>query len=452
MVYVAPLVAGCILACKGWQSAGKRLEKNGTDIPMYLHYYTWFYLLLIGTFCIALQTAYTGVMSLSNWLDDDTTTEFAKSRFHAQNDMGNFTLWEKEGTLEGWVFLKYLSMLSPVFTLATLIVCIMHTVDHVKVMIKKKEEKGRKGLCDSPLHDGIIFILGLPAVYGIMSFMSVTRCWEITLNSVGGPCQPDHPNCQDATFESYQTRKGFLNEMYTTNFDVADVYETLALMAFGDLILQVLGGVMVEKNNEEDSNRGYHFKGKELTLFKSLRSVAVSGIFLFALSCALQAGYALLTTTCAFDFPSFFPGIFGEKGLLQQDAYKKMFKYFFYGFGFAGSYAAINNIFTIEIEFHEQLEEFKPFWKFWGTKILVTIAFFQDIILVVVPPFCSWEATYQNLLYASMLCAECLFIAVMHKFAWPLDEKWLVEGGEAVKQMEQSLLEADGLHPKSSLG
>merc|ERR1712125_317011 len=70
------------------------------------------------------------------------------------------------------------------------------------------------------------------------------------------------------------------------------------------------------------------------------------------------------------------------------------------------------------------LESFGPFWKFWGTKILVSIAFLQSIAVSVLPPFSMWSEIRQNLFYSSLLCLQCFFVSVFHAFAWPASESW----------------------------
>merc|ERR1712113_761405 len=56
-------------------------------------------------------------------------------------------------------------------------------------------------------------------------------------------------------------------------------------------------------------------------------------------------------------------------------------KFYFQGMGLIASSAAISNIILVEADFETFLHEYKPFLKFWGTKILVTMGFIQGIFL-----------------------------------------------------------------------
>ena len=65
----------------------------------------------------------------------------------------------------------------------------------------------------------------------------------------------------------------------------------------------------------------------------------------------------------------------------------------------------------------------QPFAKFWGTKVLVSIAFIQSLVLYL-PPFNSWSPTKQNLFYASALSLECFIVALLHLASWGHTEHW----------------------------
>merc|ERR1711957_891500 len=108
----------------------------------------------------------------------------------------------------------------------------------------------------------------------------------------------------------------------------------------------------------------------------------------------------------------------------QTEVAKAITHYFFCGAGFVASIAAIGNIVEIERGFHRYLQEFGSLWKFIGTKILVSLAFVQLIFLAILPPFCFWSVTRQNLLYAALMSFECLFICLLHVWAWSPTDSW----------------------------
>merc|ERR1740121_945138 len=89
---------------------------------------------------------------------------------------------------------------------------------------------------------------------------------------------------------------------------------------------------------------------------------------------------------------------------------------------------------TVETDFHLFLHDFSPSLKFWGTKILVSLAFLQSLLLKVVPPFALWTDSRKNLLYAAILTAECFFITLMHVKAWNTEERWYSKEDKCKKQ------------------
>merc|ERR1711865_1155191 len=88
---------------------------------------------------------------------------------------------------------------------------------------------------------------------------------------------------------------------------------------------------------------------------------------------------------------------------------------------------------------HEKLEHFNPFLKFWGTNVLVSLAFLQTILLMFVPGLNTMSTTKQNLFYSSMLCIECFLVSVLSVFSWKADEEWYHE----IEDEETSWVEED---------
>jgi len=119
---------------------------------------------------------------------------------------------------------------------------------------------------------------------------------------------------------------------------------------------------------------------------------------------------------------------------------------FFLGAGFVASFAAIGNIMIIEEDFEELLKEFYPALKFWGTKILVSLAFLQSILISMFLTPRGWSEIQSNLFYSSALCLECLLIAIFHIKGWSADEIWYgdyditLSAKTAKKGMKQPLL------------
>merc|ERR1711879_231296 len=97
--------------------------------------------------------------------------------------------------------------------------------------------------------------------------------------------------------------------------------------------------------------------------------------------------------------------------------------------GCVASSVAICNMIQIEKTFCYELLNFHPFLKFWGTKILVSIAFLQTIVFnLPVPPFKHMSTLQMNVTYSVLICYECLLISVLHMYAWRADEDWYRDG------------------------
>merc|ERR1712226_1176367 len=81
---------------------------------------------------------------------------------------------------------------------------------------------------------------------------------------------------------------------------------------------------------------------------------------------------------------------------------------YLYGACFLASCLGISTVIKLELNFHHELDYFKPFWKFWSVKIMVSIAFLQKIALGFLPSF------QLNLAYSALVCYELLGIALLH--------------------------------------
>merc|ERR1712232_996494 len=117
------------------------------------------------------------------------------------------------------------------------------------------------------------------------------------------------------------------------------------------------------------------------------------GIYLFNFTCVIEAAYFLTTTTIEVYWPKetlWLTKLVAASKLRVED--------FCLGMGAIASTAAIGNVVTVEMTFHRELEEFRPSAKFWSTKILVSIAFIQSLILYL-PPLNAYSVTEQNLFY-----------------------------------------------------
>jgi len=438
-MYQAPIIALLMGIAAVWNTVGQSLELKGVGIPLFMHHYGFMYAMLTWLFGFGCQSMLDDVMTPSHWLDDAATEDFATNimktndEYDPDNLDGVYWTWKNESTLENFNGLKEFSMFCPVWVALTLLVCIWHTHQHInKIRANRDEGEGTKGrLVDCPQHNQTMTVLILPCVYGLLSFKSTCRMWQVMINHI--PVPMAHHNVSAVAFNGYEERKTFLLEMYEANFMVGDIYETIALVTFGNLVMGVLKKKIdkmkkVFETATQDMKDGDEMKEYINRLVDSMKTLTVAGVKLFALSCMLQGVYTLIITTCAFDFPWFMPALFSRDskspGMFQEETMKATVHNFFLGAGFIASFAAIGNIMIIEEDFEELLEEFHPAYKFWGTKILVSLAFLQSILISLFLTPNGWSEIQSNLMYSSCLCLECLLIAVFHIKGWSAEEEW----------------------------
>jgi hypothetical protein len=464
-MYQAPIVAALIGVSSIWRSLGLALEKKGFRVPLFLHHYGFMYGMLSVLFYMSLSSMYYDIMVPSQWFNDEAVENNVRS-IMAENGEGPevLELWRNESTMVDFPGLKKFSLTCPLWVLLTLLVCLYHTHLHIN-KIRYKEDGTVGKLCEAPQHDQTLTVLILPLVYALMSFKSTQRIWQIMINHI--PVPHTSHNTTAVMFHGYVERKEFLLEMYEANFMVGDIYETIALVTFGNLVMGVLKKKIDKMKAIFAVSTAERADGKEMTdyiekLVAAMKTLTVAGVQLFALSCLLQGSYNLIISTLAYEFPDFHPELFSNKlgtfndegicismpdcpGLFQTESMKNMSHYFFLGAGFIASFAAIGNIMIVEEDFEELLHEFSPSLKFWGTKILVSLAFLQSILITALLTPNGWSEVQSNLLYSSALCMECFLIATFHIKGWDAEEIWYgdykLEGSPDTKR--QPLLPAE---------
>jgi len=413
-MYEAPILCLAILGLCVIRDIGRRIEKC-YNLPLYLHYYTWIYLLVIFLYFRVIIGAAAHVLGHTGWLNPEETNSFVKHIIQVDGaPASDYKEWQNEASLEDYQLLRFFSLLTPLWTLGTFVICIGHTREHVRVIQEAKDMGQVRGLVDMALHDATILILALPSFYALMALDSVHRLWEVCVDQTGTEIY-----LQRNIYETFDERKAFLFQMYDANFMVGDVYETFALVMFGKMIMQVLMRSIAKHHSENaDPIRSL--------LEDALTNMTLAGIRLFNITCVLQAAVFLTITEMRYHqaWPRYFSTNPKHLGLFQTPAVLSALSYFFSGAGCMSSASAIGNITEVEENFHELLKDFKPARKFWATKILVSIAFLQSVLLKFIPPFSSWSDTRNKLLYASCLCLECFILAMAHTIAWPHDEEW----------------------------
>lgn len=451
-MYQAPIVALVIIIAYVWRWIVMCAEKRGKEIPIFAHYPPILYLLTLVLTFLATKSLYTDVLKVSAWLDPTTVEKFVREVME-QSDVDNKNLsasvatWKEETDISGMPWLRWLAISTPLWCIGTMVVCALHSFEHIKRVVKNGNRLtvGDGENAETLWSDNIVLILALPMIYGLMSFKSVIRCLQIYINHVPASGQTD---ANHTMYSGYEERKDFLNEMYAANFAVGDLMETIALVTFGELIaaylkhrMEITKKHMVDKKVEEEDIHTL------VAATDTVSSLTIAGVQLFCLACILSSAWELTLTTMPFYFKGIGDAYFSTDpenlGSLQQEATRASAEEFFLGFSFAASFAAIGNIMTLEENYHHFLVTFVPSLKFWGTKILVSLACVQSCILGCLPG----TPAQHNLIYACMLSIECFLIAIFHFKAWGATEEWLDHqhdhkaAGEALRRSRTSLQE-----------
>lgn len=321
--------------------------------------------------------------------------------------------WENE--LENMLdpnakLLRWFSMTSPLFLVATFGVSLWNTWRHVKEVYKRGG-----GVVENAGHDSAILIIALPLIYCIMAHESVVRMWMVVSNTKSDDLVQIVDFNGKATWEA---RLVMAQLIVKTNFMVADLYEAWALFQFAWLTITVI--------RIEHSKRFSYTEGRadpEVAQMirqdqDSIQQLTMQGVNLFILSCLLESIYYLVTTTIEILFSRHVVSF-----TMKVYSMREQVHFFFLGMGTIASSAAIGNVITVEMTFHDLLHSFLPATKFWSTKVLVSIAFLQSLALLV-PPLSSLSVTEQLLAYSSLLCLECFFVSLLHLKAWHPQEEW----------------------------
>lgn len=330
-------------------------------------------------------------------------------------------------------FLRWMSMACPVFIGLTFGVTITHLWRHFPF---------NRGFDDhlrwfpSYSHDLAMQVVALPLVYGVFALDS-TRCMLKLMT--GDAYKPDGTR-------SWSSVEDDVNQTYSINFQLADLYEAWALRSFGVLcFVRVSRQIRLEAPTVKyiiETVRA-HFAGvqtagsrdrmlmedliilnsPEELLFEPLQQTAGIGVMVFVYTYALKSVY-LLSLGLLADEP-FNIQLCGNAG-----KFPAMCSFIPYvdGAAFLASTLAIYNMVVFEHNLKAILkrENFKPFEKFLCVKMLVSIAFLQDFAMtVVIGSVLDFSKQQVNLCYTCLICFEVFPISVLVFWAWrPTPNDW----------------------------
>eukprot|EP00928_Gymnodinium_smaydae_P042681 TRINITY_DN28705_c0_g1_i1.p1 TRINITY_DN28705_c0_g1~~TRINITY_DN28705_c0_g1_i1.p1 ORF type:complete len:547 (-),score=70.68 TRINITY_DN28705_c0_g1_i1:169-1809(-) len=401
----------------------------GKSIAALLQPHTCFFVVLIGIYTF-LVNVFFRLFQEYPWLEPKT---FSIPTLN-QTQPG---VLQPEFMLPFW--LRTLCFIAPIFIGLTFVVTAAHIWLHFP-KIRGFDDDLR--WYPSYSHDLAMQVVALPLVYGIFALDSVYRM----LRLITGEAYMDFDPSEFVTPARWSSHVYHIEQMYDTNFELADLYEAWALQSFALLCFVRVGRqikleaptvkYIIETLQKHlagvqgDGSRDRRIlddliilNNPQAFLFEPLQRTAGIGVMVFVYTYATKSLY-LLGLSIMEDAPINKP-LCGPEGLLP--AVCSLTSYVD-GAAFLASTLAIYNLVVFEHKLDVILrkENFRPFLKFLTVKVLVSIAFFQNYILsVVMQTFLQSPDVQIKLCYACLICFEVLPIGLVVYYAWrPLAGDW----------------------------
>lgn len=187
----------------------------------------------------------------------------------------------------------------------------------------------------------------------------------------------------------------------TSTLDAAEMWESWALWSFQSLIIR----------HAEDS------KSARSPLYSAFESLCSAGVRQYV-------AFNFISNLLEFAWRAadrFDPAMCGKlwgHAMTCEEEFQKTERYLIGALWYSCS-IAIYSILRFEHALATDLKEFKPFWKFWGAKIIVSVAGVQRLILFSLTKLGLVSEVFGWYLHAYFLCFETLFLTMMHFWAYP---------------------------------
>jgi len=307
-------------------------------------------------------------------------------------------------------------------------------------------------------HDRAVQIIALPAVFSCMAMNALAKMYQSAANldveadfAVVGVASQSLIEGAGSNVTINGTMGTELTQLYLaqteTCFHVGDLYEAWALFQFCKMTLEILrsslNNISKADRTEENAEKQEVARGL-LVAHTALENIAWVSVAIFLIVCLAQAGWSLYALYLG-ETPVDWLGYASQMEVFQAA-------------GFVSSAAAIWNVNTVEIQFHDYFEGYGPLLKFLTVKFLLSLAYFQSGVVWVIQacnealpgvlrsiinkvPFLadlvSWDESQFYLIYSAIICYECVLGVFLHWFAWPPDENWYAVHEDDEGEMEK---------------
>jgi len=187
----------------------------------------------------------------------------------------------------------------------------------------------------------------------------------------------------------------------TATLDAAEMWESWALWSFQSLFMRYADGC-------EDA------KGPLYGHFKSLCHLGVQQYVVFNFSTnALEFVLRELDTY----YPALCAHLWGQPATCEE-VFSEIENYLTGALWYSCT-IAIYSIVGFERAMSRSLHPIEPFWKFWGAKLIVSVAGVQRLVLVALTKFGLMTEVFSWYVHAYLLCFETFFLSLLHFRAYP---------------------------------
>ncbi|CAK9042860.1 unnamed protein product [Durusdinium trenchii] len=367
------------------------------------------FLFLLGESCMQMWD----LMQASSWLDAENFPRWPYSR--RSNDPSERGLFV--------VFLRWMAIATPIVTLLTGMVTLVHLWCH-HVNYERKFDKGLHWY-PSHSHDLAMQVVAMPLIYGVFSLDCVIQTLLLMTGQASfGDKEQEHGLGLGRTpssefLKTLDLMRHLTEERCSTNLELADLCEAWALYNFGRLCLmrirrQIRQEVPLLRSalaRLDDVEKLLIFRDPEHFLFRPLEVTTGIGVKIFVYTCAVKSLFALTVTFVADSF---------HIKLCEKAPWLCHLQRSMDGAAFVTSTIAILSLIAIEHGFHQilELEGFAPLLKFLGVKVLVTVTFLQSLVISFVQQRDLLKSDEANLCNACLLCFEVFPLSLLTLYAW----------------------------------
>jgi len=295
-----------------------------------------------------------------------------------------------------------------------------------------------------------VYIIALPSFYGLMCFLASQQLLEKILGTV------DKHWAWDVNFHSNKQKEQFTLDMITFYMSAADVFESFAFTFFGMLTMESM-----RRAAQQQSRQG----AREERLQSCIQKWTMSPIYMFCAVLCLESVYHLILIFGKyFHLNDFLPPALTHSLQEIPQPSEDVVSIAFFTLTSIFSTLAIMALFSIEHVFHEDLAavdfvlecasmkkcKFLSNLKFWGVKLFVTIEFTLECGMFVLKKM-KVDEMQKQLIYTTCMASLCLFIAILHIYAYAPRGRWIVAEDTLRRQLEDSELPEESPLPGSSV-